>query len=301
MDTVLQQLINGLTIGSFYALVALGYTMVYGVIRLINFAHGDLFMVGAFAGFTLLGAIGDASGNMSAWFVIPVVFIVPMAVVGIMGVTIERLAYRPLRRAPRLSPLITAIGVSLGLEVTAELIWGPSFLVFPSVLPSNSWHFGGVVINASQLLVLPVTVALMLALYLFVNGTMLGKAMRAIAIDQDTARMMGIDVDTLISVTFFIGGALAAAAGVMYGAYYTSINFYMGFLIGLKAFTAAVLGGIGNIPGAMLGGYVLGLLETIAAGYISGAWTDVFAFAILILVLTVRPTGILGEHVVEKV
>jgi branched-chain amino acid transport system permease protein len=303
MDTFLQQLVNGLTIGSFYALVALGYTMVYGVIRLINFAHGDLFMVGAFAGFTLLGAIGDTSATMSPWFVIPMVFIIPMAVVGILGVIIERFAYRPLRRAPRLSPLITAIGVSLGLEVAAELIWGPTFLVFPSILPSNTWQFGTVVINAAQVLVLPVTVVLMLALYLFVSRTMLGKAMRAIAIDQDTSRMMGIDVDVLISVTFFIGGALAAAAGVMYGAYYTRIDFNMGFLIGLKAFTAAVLGGIGNIPGAMLGGYVLGLLEAMAAGYLpeGGAWTDVFAFAILILVLTVRPTGILGEHVVEKV
>lgn len=301
METVVQQVVNGLTIGSFYALVALGYTMVYGVIRLINFAHGDLFMVGAFAGFTLLGALGSLAGHMSPVLLIPLVFIIPMAVVGLMGAGIERVAYRPLRRAPRLSPLITAIGVSLALEVSAELIWGATFQVFPSVLPNTSWHLGQVVINATQVLVLPVTLGLMIALYLFVNRTMLGKAMRAIAIDQDTARMMGINVDNLITLTFLIGGALAAAAGVMFGAYYTSINFNMGFLIGLKAFTAAVLGGIGNIPGAMLGGYVLGLLETVAAGYISGSWTDVIAFAVLILVLTLRPTGLLGEHIVEKV
>jgi branched-chain amino acid transport system permease protein len=301
MDTIIQQVVNGLTIGSFYALVALGYTMVYGVIRLINFAHGDLFMVGAFAGFTVLSALGGLATQMSPVLLIPLVFLVPMAVVGLLGTTIERLAYRPLRRAPRLSPLITAIGVSLALEVSAEMIWGASFQEFPSILPNTEWRIGTVVINATQVMVLPVTLALMLALYLFVNRTMLGKAMRAIAIDQDTARMMGINVDNLISLTFFIGGGLAAASGVMFGTYYTSINFSMGFIIGLKAFTAAVLGGIGNIPGAMLGGYVLGLLETVAAGYISGSWTDVIAFVVLILVLTLRPTGLLGEQIVEKV
>jgi branched-chain amino acid transport system permease protein len=302
MDTFLQQVINGLTIGSFYALVALGYTMVYGIIRLINFAHGDLFMVGAFAGLALLGGLGGIAGSTSPFVVIPLVFLVPMAVVGLMGAVIERLAYRPLRRAPRLSPLITAIGVSLALEISVLLLSKAQYQLFPNILPGAVWHLGNVVIYAAQVLVvIPVTLLLMAALYLFVQRTMLGKAMRAIAIDQDTARMMGINVDSLISLTFFIGGALAAAAGVMFGTYYTSINFDMGFLIGLKAFTAAVLGGIGNIPGAMLGGYVLGLLETFAAGYISGAWKDVFAFLILIGVLTLRPTGILGEHVVEKI
>src|SRR2546421_167734 len=215
MDTFLQQVVNGLTVGSFYALVALGYTMVYGVIRLINFAHGDLYMVGAFAGFTLLGLIGSGLGHLNPILLLPL--------------------------------------------------------------------------------------ALMLALYLFVHRTMLGKAMRAVAVDQDTARLMGIDVDAVISWTFFIGGMLAAAAGVMAGAYYSEIDFNMGFLIGLKAFTAAVLGGIGNIPGAMLGGYLLGLLETFAAGYISSEWKDVFAFSVLIAVLVLRPTGLLGERVVEKV
>jgi branched-chain amino acid transport system permease protein len=301
MDTFLQQVINGLTIGSFYALVALGYTMVYGIIRLINFAHGDLFMVGAFAGLALVSGLGGLAGSTSPVVLIPLVFIVPMAVVGLMGAVIERLAYRPLRRAPRLSPLITAIGVSLALEISVLLLTKAQYKVFPSILPGAVWHLGNVIINAAQVLVLPVTLLLMVALYLFVQRTMLGKALRAIAIDQDTARMMGINVDSLISLTFFIGGALAGAAGVMYGTYYTSVNFDMGFLIGLKAFTAAVLGGIGNIPGAMLGGYVLGLLETFAAGYISGAWKDVFAFLILIGVLTLRPTGILGEHVVEKI
>ncbi|HWE62191.1 MAG TPA: branched-chain amino acid ABC transporter permease [Chloroflexota bacterium] len=301
MDTFLQQLVNGITVGSFYALVALGYTMVYGVIRLINFAHGDLYMVGAFAGFTLLGAFGGALQHASAVIVIPLAFIVPMAAVGLLGVVIERLAYRPLRRAPRLSPLITAVGLSLALETGAMLIWGASFQVFPGILPTTTWQLGGVSISAMQVLILPVTVGLMAVLYLFVQRTMIGKAMRAVAIDQDAAVLMGIDVDTLISLTFFIGGMLAAAAGVMAGSFYSEIDFNMGFLIGLKAFTAAVLGGIGNIPGAMLGGYVLGLLETFAAGYISSAWKDVFAFSILILVLVFRPTGILGERVVEKV
>ena len=289
MDTFLQQVVNGLTVGSFYALVALGYTMVYGVIRLINFAHGDLYMVGAFAGFTLLSLIGGGLGHLSPILLLPLVFLIPMAVVGVLGMVIERVAYRPLRRAPRLSPLITAIGVSLALEYGALLLWGASFQVFPGIVPGGLW------------LILPLTLALMLALYLFVHRTMLGKAMRAVAIDQDTARLMGIDVDAVISWTFFIGGMLAAAAGIMAGAYYTEIDFNMGFLIGLKAFTAAVLGGIGNIPGAMLGGCILGLLETFAAGYISSEWKDVFVFSILIAVLVLRPTGLLGERVVEKV
>lgn len=301
MDILLQQLVNGLTVGSFYALVALGYTMVYGVIRLINFAHGDLYMVGAFVGFTLLSALGSRLGSLNPVLAVPLTFIVPMAVVGLLGVVIERVAYRPLRRAPRLSPLITAIGVSLALETGALLIWGASFQVFPSIIPNPTWRLGAVDVNALQVLILPVTLALMLALYLFVHRTMMGKAMRAVAVDQDTARLMGIDVDFVISLTFFLGAVLAAAGGIMAGAYYTEIDFNMGFLIGLKAFTAAVLGGIGNIPGAMLGGYLLGLLETLAAGYISSQWKDVCAFAILILVLVVRPTGILGEQVVEKV
>ncbi len=258
-------------------------------------------MVGAFAGLSLLSSLGGLAGKMSPFVIIPLVFIVPMATVGLMGAVIERLAYRPLRRAPRLSPLITAIGVSLALEIAVELLTKAQYQLFPSVLPSTVWSIGNVVISAAQVLIVPVTLALMAALYLFVQRTMLGKAMRAIAIDQDTAQMMGINVDSLISLTFFVGGALAAAAGVMFGTYYGSINFDMGFLLGLKAFTAAVLGGIGNIPGAMLGGYLLGLLETFAAGYISGEWKDVFAFLILIGVLTLRPTGILGEHVVEKI
>lgn len=303
MTTFLQQLVNGLTIGSVYALVALGYTMVYGVIRLINFAHGDLYMVGAFVGFTLLGAMGGQVAQMNGFLVVPLAFIVPMAAVGLLGMLIERVAYRPLRRAPRLSPLITAIGVSLALETSALIIWGASFQVFPSILPTNTWDLNGVRINATQLMIVPLTLALMATLYLFVQRTMLGKAMRAIAIDQDTARLMGIDVDAVISLTFFIGSALGAAAGVMAGTYYTSIDFNMGFLIGLKAFTAAVLGGIGNIPGAMLGGYLLGVLETFAAGssFIGGRWADVFTFGVLIFILVFRPTGILGEQVVEKV
>jgi len=303
LSTFLQQVVNGLTTGSVYALVALGYTMVYGVIRLINFAHGDLYMVGAFVGFTLLDQIGRHLGSLNSFLLVPLAFIVPMATVGILGVVIERVAYRPLRRAPRLSPLITAIGVSLALETGALVIWGASFQVFPSILPSTVWDLSGVVISSTQVVIFVLTIALMAVLYLFVQRTMLGKAMRAIAIDQDTARLMGINVDSVISLTFFIGSMLGAAAGIMAGIYYTSIDFNMGFIIGLKAFTAAVIGGIGNIPGAMLGGYVLGLLEAlgVGSGIISSSWRDVFVFAILILVLVFRPTGILGEHVVEKV
>jgi branched-chain amino acid transport system permease protein len=286
-----------------YALVALGYTMVYGIIRLINFAHGDLYMIGAFAGFTLLGALGTAFIHVHSFLIIPLAFIVPMAVVGLLGVVIERVAYRPLRRAPRLSPLITAIGVSLALETTSLLVWGASFQVFPSIIPSVTWTIGGAIVTSTQVVILVVTVLLMALLYVFVQRTMMGKAMRAIAIDQDTARLMGINVDTVISITFFVGSALGAAAGIMAGTYYTEIDFNMGFIIGLKAFTAAVLGGIGNIPGAMLGGYAIGLLETVAVGWgvIGGEWRDVFVFAILILVLVFRPTGILGEQIVEKV
>jgi len=221
----------------------------------------------------------------------------------ILGVAIELIAYRPLRNAPRLAPLITAIGVSLALETGALIIWGATFQVFPSILPSTVWDLSGVVISSTQVVIFVLTIALMAVLYLFVQRTMLGKAMRAIAIDQDTARLMGINVDSVISLTFFIGSMLGAAAGIMAGIYYTSIDFNMGFIIGLKAFTAAVIGGIGNIPGAMLGGYVLGLLEAlgVGSGIISSSWRDVFVFAILILVLVFRPTGILGEHVVEKV
>ena len=307
MSTFLQQVVNGLTVGSVYALVALGYTMVYGVIRLINFAHGDLYMVGAFVGFTLLDQIGRHLGNLNSFLIVPLAFIVPMATVGILGMVIERVAYRPLRRSPRLSPLITAIGVSLALETGALLIWGASFQVFPSILPGTTWDISSVRINATQVMIVPVTLGLMFTLYLFVQRTMLGKAMRAVAIDQDTARLMGINVDSVISLTFLIGSALGAAAGIMAGTYYTAIDFNMGFLIGLKAFTAAVLGGIGNIPGAMLGGYIIGMLETFATGYsiggysIGGRWSAVFVFAILILVLVFRPTGILGEHIVEKI
>jgi branched-chain amino acid transport system permease protein len=303
MTTFLQQVVSGLADGSIYALVALGYTMVYGVIRLINFAHGDLYMVGAFISFAFVNAFSSQFAHLSGVFAVPLAFVIPMLGVGLLGVVIERLAYRPLRRAPRLSPLITAIGVSLALETLALLIWGASFQVFPGILPSTVWNVDGVVITAVQVVIVPVTVGLMAVLYLFVQRTMMGKAMRAIAIDQDTARLMGINVDSVISLTFFVGTALGAAAGVMAGTYYTSIDFNMGFIIGLKAFTAAVLGGIGNIPGAMVGGYVIGLLESlgVGSGLISGRWRDVFVFAILIGVLTLRPTGILGEQVVEKV
>lgn len=302
MQEFIQQVINGLTIGSVYALVALGYTMVYGVLRLINFAHGDLFMVGAYLAFTLVVSAGLM--HVIPWPVLAIVvmFLLVMGFVGITGVAIERVAYRPLRRASRLAPVVSALGMSVFLENAVMLIYGPKYQNFPSsVLPDWSFQLAGVKITLMRLLILVVSVALMAGMYLFVQKTRLGAAMRAVALDHDTSRLMGIDVDRIITLVFLIGPALGAAAGIMVGMYYGQIDFTMGWIYGLKAFTAAILGGIGNIPGAMVGGFILGLVEALAAGYISAAWKDVFSFAILIIILLVRPTGLLGERVAEKV
>jgi branched-chain amino acid transport system permease protein len=298
MDIALQQLVNGLTVGAFYALIALGYTMVYGIIRLINFAHGDIYAVGAFIGFStfgLLAALHLQNGILATVLAL----IVSMGCTGLIGMLLYRAAYRPLLHAP-LSILISAIGASLTLEYTLLLIYSPSFLVYPHLFGRAGPRIAGIDISWLQLLIFVSSIVLMAALYSVVHRTKTGMAMRALAINQDAARLMGVNVNRVIGFTFFLGSTLASFAGVLTGLYYSQISFLMGFLIGLKAFTAAVLGGIGNIPGAVLGGFLLGILESLAAGYYSSRWKDVVAFAVLIIILVVRPRGLLGERVVER-
>ncbi|MEV6863129.1 branched-chain amino acid ABC transporter permease [Streptosporangium subroseum] len=291
---------NGLFVGSFYALVALGYSMVYGIIKLLNFAHGDLYMLGAFVGFAILGAVGGVSPSMALPLLL-VVLLATMVVTGLAGVALERIAYRPLRRAPRLSLLITAVGASFALEYGMRAVAGADPQVYPVRLGGTAMEVLGARLTLQQLVLMGVAVVLMIALNLLVTRTREGRAMRAIALDPRTSALMGVNVNSVISRTFFVGSALAGAAGVMAGAYYGKIDFMMGFLIGLKAFTAAVIGGIGNIPGTMLGGLLLGLLESFGTYWLGGEWRDVFAFGVLILFLTVRPTGLLGERVTERV
>ena len=298
MEIALQQLVNGLTVGAFYALIALGYTMVYGIIRLINFAHGDVYSVGAFFGLSMFGLLGLLHiGNPILSTVLALV--VSMGLTGLLGMALYRVAYRPLLHA-RLSILISAIGGSLTLEYSLFLIYSPSFLVYPHLFGRAGPSFAGVDVSWLQLVIFVSSIVLMAGVYVLVHRTKTGMAMRALAINQDAARLMGIDVNRVIGLTFFIGSALASFAGVLTGLYYSQISFLMGFLIGLKAFTAAVLGGIGNIPGAVLGGFLLGILESLAAGYYSSRWKDVVAFAVLIIILVVRPRGLLGERVVER-
>ncbi|MCL5045358.1 MAG: branched-chain amino acid ABC transporter permease [Actinobacteria bacterium] len=302
MEQLLQQLVNGLTVGSVYALVALGYTMIYGILRLINFAHGELFMLGSYLALTLIVTVGVMGLIKSVLLGIVVVFLIGMGLVAVTGVVTERVAYRPLRKASRLAPLVSALGVSIFLQNAVMLIYGTSYQVYPEgLIPAMSWRVGGAEITLMRVLILVISMALMAALYFFVQKTRVGMAMRAVALDHDTARLMGINVDRIIMIVFLIGPALGAAAGIMVGLYYRQINFTMGWTYGLKAFTAAILGGIGNIPGAMLGGILLGVLETLGAGYVSTAWKDALAFVILILILILRPTGLLGERVAEKV
>jgi branched-chain amino acid transport system permease protein len=298
MSAFLQYLVNGLTIGAFVSLVALGYTMVYGIIRLINFAHGDIFMVGAFIGWTVLVPL--LANHLPVLVALIVTGVVAMLLTGGLGVLIEVVAYRPLLRAPRLSILISALGASLALENAAQIIFGAGYDAYPHALGGGGFTVLGASVSWAQVGMVLISVALMGGLYLFVHGTTVGTAMRALAVDQDAARLMGIDVERVIMLTFFLGSTLAAAGGVMEGLYYTEINFFMGFLVGLRAFTAAVLGGIGNIPGAMVAGLLIGLLESFSAGYISSKWSDVIVFAVLILVLAVKPTGLFGERVVER-
>jgi branched-chain amino acid transport system permease protein len=291
-------MVNGLTVGAFYALIALGYTMVYGIIRLINFAQGDLYSVGAFVGLTVLTAL-TASLVRSTVLALAAALVISMGFTGAVGVVIYRAAYRPLLRNT-LSILISAIGASLSLEYGLYLVYSPSFLVYPHLFGFAGPSLGTVIVTWLQLGIFVVSLLLMALLYLLVHGTKLGLAMRALAINQDAARLMGINVDQVIALTFFVGSALAAFGGMMTGLYYGQISFLMGFLAGLKAFTAAVLGGIGNIPGAVLGGFIVGLVESLATGYVSGRWKDVITFGILIVILVVRPRGLLGERVVER-
>lgn len=295
-----QLLWNGLFVGSFYALIALGYSMVYGIIKLLNFAHGDIYMLGAFFSFVILGGMTGLLG-IGSIPVLLLVMLITMLLTGFLGVFIERVAYRPLRGSPRLSVLITAVGVSFTLEYAVRQIFGPNPKVFPIRLSGEPITILGARITLPQVVLMIVAALLMFALQRYIMKTREGRAMRAIALDQRASLLMGVNVNKVISRTFFIGSALAGAAGVMAAAYYGSIDFLMGFVIGLKAFTAAVIGGIGNIYGAMLGGLVLGLLESFGTHFFGGEWRDVFAFGFLILFLTFRPTGILGERVTERV
>lgn len=308
MDIFIQQVINGLVLGSMYALVALGYTMVYGVLNLINFAHGEILMVGAMVGLSLLQLIAHYAPGLPGivQLVLAIVGAIPVCVV--VSILIERIAYRPLRNAPRLAPLITAIGVSILLQTFAMMIWGRNPLPFPQVLPSAPLHVAGALITPTQILLLILAVMAMLGLSLLVQKTRLGRAMRAVSENPRVAALMGVDANRVIVFTFAIGAALAAVAGVMWAANYASAQFAMGFTPGLKAFSAAVLGGIGNIYGAMLGGILLGLIESLGAGYIGDLtggilgshYQDIFAFIVLIIVLTVRPSGIMGERVADR-
>ncbi|MCG6905370.1 MAG: branched-chain amino acid ABC transporter permease [Desulfobacteraceae bacterium] len=301
MEQFFQQLTNGLAVGGIYALIALGYTMVYGVLKLINFAHGDLFTIGAYLGLTLLTTMGlaDRLGPLGAVLLLAVMV---MGLVGVIGALLERIAYRPLRESPRLSAVVSALGASIFFQNTVMLIYGARFRVYPhDILPKVAVNIFGLQIPLIRILMLLTSVLLMVALYLFIQRTKIGTAIRAAAIDQGAARLMGIDVDKVIMIVFLIGPSLGGAAGLMVGLYYGQINFTMGWIYGLKAFTAAILGGIGNIPGAMVGGILLGVIEALGAAYISIAWKDAIAFCVLILILIVRPTGLLGERVAEKV
>ncbi|HEX7382285.1 MAG TPA: branched-chain amino acid ABC transporter permease [Nevskiaceae bacterium] len=300
MDFVIQQFINGLTIGGIYALIALGYTMVYGVLKLINFAHGDLCILGAYIGLTTLSA-GIFSG-LPNLIVLGLAFVFAIVGIGVAGVVLDRLAYKPLRHAHRLSPVVSALGASMLIENGIMLVWGAKLRTFPpNVLPNVQWLVGGASLSLVQAVIILGTLALMIALYLFVHHTRIGTAIRASAIDQDAARLMGINVDRVIAFVFIIGPCLGAIGGLFVGLYYRQAYFNLGWSYGLFAFIAAIIGGIGNIPGAMLGGVLLGLFDAFAAGYISSSWENAITFALLIAILMVRPSGILGERVAEKV
>jgi branched-chain amino acid transport system permease protein len=308
MEIFFQQIVNGLLLGSMYALIALGYTMVYGVLNLINFAHGDVLMVGAMAGLTILKLVNNVAPGLPGVVKLIIAILGAIPVCVLVNIVIERVAYRRLRNAPRLAPLITAIGVSILLQTFAMMIWGRNPILFPQVMPAEPFQIFGALISPTQVMLLVLAAVSMGCLVWLVEKTKMGRAMRATAENPRVAGLMGIDSNRVIVMTFAIGAALAAVAGVMWGATYASVQFAMGFTPGLKAFSAAVLGGIGNIYGAMLGGILLGLIESLGAGYI-GEWTggflgsqyqDIFAFVVLILVLTVRPVGLMGERVADR-
>jgi len=306
MDIFLQQIINGLTLGSVYAIVALGYTMVYGIIQLINFAHGELVMIGAMVAFSVIGALAGTSLPPMLIVLAGILAAVPVCM--LVGFAMERIAYRPLRAAPRLAPLITAIGISIILQHLALLIWSRNPLAFPQIIPLVSYTVGGAIITGVQIAIILTSVLMMGGLTLMVYRTKLGIAMRATSQNPQVAGLMGIDIDRIIAFTFIVGAGLAAVAGVMVGTYYGIAHYSMGSLLGMKAFSAAVLGGIGNLAGAMLGGILLGVVEALAAGYIGDLtnnvfgsnYQDVFAFLMLIAVLVFRPSGLLGERVGDR-
>ena len=306
MDIFIQQIINGLILGSIYALVALGYTMVYGIMGLINFAHGEVVMIGAMVALTVIKLL--ESSGLPVLIVILFGLAAAATVCMAVGFTIERIAYRPLRHAPRLAPLITAIGVSIVLQILAMLIWGRNYHAFPPILPTSAFNIFGATITSLQVAIVLVAALMMSGLMILINRTRLGRAMRATSENPPIARLMGVNINQIISFTFIIGSALAAVAGLMVSANYSIAHYNMGFMLGLKAFTAAVLGGIGNVAGAMLGGVLLGLIESLGAGYIGDLtggflgshYQDIFAFFVLIGVLVFRPSGLIGERVSER-
>ena len=305
MSFFLQELVNGITTGALYALVALGFSMVYGVLKLLNFAHGDLYMIGAYIGFFVIQWFGGSTAlTIPVPLLLVIMFVLAAGLVGGLGVAIERFAYRPLRDAPRIAPLITAIGVYFVLENSALLLFGAQFRVYntPNFISfSSGIQIGSVTIDSVQILVLVLGLVLMVGLQQVVNRTRLGKQMRAVAADREAAEMMGINVNFTISATFFLGSALAGIAGVMGGLLFNQVTATIGFIVGLKAFTASVVGGIGSLPGAMLGGLLIGVAESFITGYISSTYTNLLVFALLIVVLLVRPSGLFGRAQLQKV
>ncbi len=306
MDTLLQQIVNGFVQGSVYAMVALGYTMVYGILGLINFAHGEVVMIGAMVALSVIQSLIDS--GLPPLLILLISLIISVVICMALGYGIERIAYRPLRNAPRLAPLITAIGVSIVLQNLAMMFWGREYHAFPSLLPNNAHMLSGAIITEVQILIVLIALGMMGGLLLLMHRTRLGRAMRAVAENPSAAILMGVNINGVIAITFMLGSALAAMAGIMVSANYGIVHYYMGSILGLKAFTAAVLGGIGNMRGAMVGGLLLGLIESLGAGYIgdlSGGflgshYQDVFAFFVLISVLIFRPSGLLGERVAER-
>ena len=305
MSFFFQELVNGVTTGALYALVALGFSMVYGVLKLLNFAHGDLYMVGAYIGFFVIQWFGGAQHlSIAVPLLLVIMFVLAAGLVGGLGVAIERFAYRPLRDAPRIAPLITAIGVSFFLESSALLLFGAQYRVYNTadfISLSSGIQIGSVTIDSVQILVLVLGVVLMAGLQLLVNRTRLGRQMRAVAADREAAEMLGINVNFVITATFFLGSALAGVAGIMGGLLFNQVTTTIGFIAGLKAFTAAVVGGIGSIPGAMLGGLVIGVAESFVTGYISSTYSNLIVFGILIVVMLIRPSGLLGRAQLQKV
>ena len=308
MDVLLQQIINGLVLGSMYALIALGYTMVYGIIQLINFAHGEVLMVGALTAWSVIGMMQASMPGAPGWAILIMAMLIACVVAAALNFVIEKVAYRPLRNSPRLAPLITAIGMSILLQTLAMIIWKPNYKPFPTLLPSAPYNVAGAYITPTQIMILSVTAVSLAILMYLVHYTKIGRAMRATAENPRVAGLMGVKPDMVISATFIIGAILAAIAGVMYASNYGTAQHTMGFLPGLKAFTAAVFGGIGNLGGAVLGGLLLGLIEAIGSGYIGtltggllgSHYTDIFAFIVLIIILTLRPSGLLGERVADR-